>query len=336
MLTQKNISLKPFNTFGIDVIAKEFVAVASIEELVKVLDTNPTDILVLGGGSNMLLTKAVEALVLHVNLKGITEISKSENSVRIQVAAGENWHELVCWCLDKNYGGLENLSLIPGNVGTAPIQNIGAYGVELKDSFISCEALNIHTKTLKTFTKDDCDFGYRNSIFKQALKGQYIITSVVFELSSKNHHLKTNYGAIETELNRYGIDQPTIQDVSKAVISIRNSKLPDPKVIGNSGSFFKNPIISLTKFEELQTQFPQMPSYKVSEDAIKIPAGWLIETSGFKGKTFTNYGVHSKQALVLVNHGGANGTDILNLSLQIQNAIKFIFDIDLETEVNIL
>ena len=336
MLTQKNISLKPFNTFGIDVIAKEFVAVASIKELVKVLDTNPTDILVLGGGSNMLLTKAVEALVLHVNLKGITEISKSENSVRIQVAAGENWHELVCWCLDKNYGGLENLSLIPGNVGTAPIQNIGAYGVELKDSFISCEALNIHTKTLKTFTKDECDFGYRNSIFKQALKGQYIITSVVFELSSKNHHLKTNYGAIETELNRYGIDQPTIQDVSKAVISIRNSKLPDPKVIGNSGSFFKNPIISLTKFEELQTQFPQMPSYKVSEDAIKIPAGWLIETSGFKGKTFTNYGVHSKQALVLVNHGGANGTDILNLSLQIQNAIKFIFDIDLETEVNIL
>ena len=336
MLTQKNISLKPFNTFGIDVIAKEFVAVASIEELVKVLDTNPTDILVLGGGSNMLLTKAVEALVLHVNLKGITEISKSENSVRIQVAAGENWHELVCWCLDKNYGGLENLSLIPGNVGTAPIQNIGAYGVELKDSFISCEALNIHTKTLKTFTKDECDFGYRNSIFKQALKGQYIITSVVFELSSKNHHLKTNYGAIETELNRYGIDQPTIQDVSKAVISIRNSKLPDPKVIGNSGSFFKNPIISLTKFEELQTQFPQMPSYKVSEDAIKIPAGWLIETSGFKGKTFTNYGVHSKQALVLVNHGGANGTDILNLSIQIQNAIKFIFDIDLETEVNIL
>jgi UDP-N-acetylmuramate dehydrogenase len=336
MLTQKNISLKPFNTFGIDVIAKEFVAVASIKELVKVLDTNPTDILVLGGGSNMLLTKAVEALVLHVNLKGITEISKSENSVRIQVAAGENWHELVCWCLDKNYGGLENLSLIPGNVGTAPIQNIGAYGVELKDSFISCEALNIHTKTLKTFTKDECDFGYRNSIFKQALKGQYIITSVVFELSSKNHHLKTNYGAIETELNRSGIDQPTIQDVSKAVISIRNSKLPDPKVIGNSGSFFKNPIISLSKFEELQTQFPQMPSYKVSEDAIKIPAGWLIETSGFKGKTFTSYGVHSKQALVLVNHGGANGTDILNLSIQIQNAIKFIFDIDLETEVNIL
>ena len=336
MLTQKNISLKPFNTFGIDVIAKEFVAVASIKELVKVLDTNPTDILVLGGGSNMLLTKAVEALVLHVNLKGITEISKSENSVRIQVAAGENWHELVCWCLDKNYGGLENLSLIPGNVGTAPIQNIGAYGVELKDSFISCEALNIHTKTQKTFSKDDCDFGYRNSIFKQALKGQYIITSVVFELSSKNHHLKTNYGAIETELNRSGIDQPTIQDVSKAVISIRNSKLPDPKVIGNSGSFFKNPIISLSKFEELQTQFPQMPSYKVSEDAIKIPAGWLIETSGFKGKTFTSYGVHSKQALVLVNHGGANGTDILNLSIQIQNAIKFIFDIDLETEVNIL
>jgi len=336
MIIKKNISLKPFNTFGIDVNAKEFVSVDSTEDLVKALDTNPSDLLVLGGGSNMLLTKSIDALVLHINLKGITVISKSDTHVKVQVAAGENWHDLVCWCLNYNFGGLENLSLIPGNVGTAPIQNIGAYGVELKDSFVSCEAINIQTKTVKTFTKEDCNFGYRNSIFKQALKGQYIITSVVFELSSKNHQLKTNYGAIETELKNAGIEHPTIQDVSKAVVSIRKSKLPDPKIIGNSGSFFKNPIISTSKFKGLQAQFPQMPSYQISEDSFKIPAGWLIETSGFKGKTFDNYGVHTKQALVLVNYGDASGLDILNLSIQIQNAIKFIFDIDLETEVNIL
>ena len=208
--------------------------------------------------------------------------------------------------------------------------------MELKDSFVSCEAINIQTKELRTFTKEECDFGYRNSIFKQELKGQYIITSVVFELSSQEHSLKTNYGAIETELQNYGIKIPTIQDVSKAVISIRNSKLPDPKIIGNSGSFFKNPVVSYSKFEILQALFPQIQHYKISAEAVKIPAGWLIDTAGFKGKTFGNFGVHAKQALVLVNYGGASGMDILNLSNQIQKAVKFIFDIDLETEVNIL
>ena len=336
MIIKNNITLKPFNTFGIDVKATEFASINSIQELRDVLNTNPTDLLILGGGSNMLLTKDVEALVLQINLKGISVISRSENSVQIEVAAGENWHELVCWCLNENFGGLENLSLIPGNVGTAPIQNIGAYGVELKDSFVSCEAINIQTKELRTFTKEECDFGYRNSIFKQELKGQYIITSVVFELSSQEHSLKTNYGAIETELQNYGIKIPTIQDVSKAVISIRNSKLPDPKIIGNSGSFFKNPVVSYSKFEILQALFPQIQHYKISAEAVKIPAGWLIDTAGFKGKTFGNFGVHAKQALVLVNYGGASGMDILNLSNQIQKAVKFIFDIDLETEVNIL
>ena len=238
MTIKNNIALKSFNTFGIDVNAREFASIDSLEELKNVLNTNPSDLLILGGGSNMLLTKDVEALVLQINLKGISVISRAENRVQIQVAAGENWHELVLWCLNENFGGLENLSLIPGNVGTAPIQNIGAYGVELKDSFVSCEAINIQTKELRTFTKEQCDFGYRNSIFKQELKGQYIITSVVFELSSQEHSLKTNYGAIEAELQNYGIKNPTIQDVSKAVISIRNSKLPDPKLIGNSGSFF--------------------------------------------------------------------------------------------------
>jgi len=336
MTIKNNIPLKPFNTFGIDVNASQFAAINSVEDLKDVLNTNPSDILILGGGSNILLTKDVDALVLQINLKGIRVLSELENRVQIEVAAGENWHEFVCWCLKENFGGLENLSLIPGNVGTAPIQNIGAYGVELKDSFVSCEALHIQTKELKVFTKEDCNFGYRNSIFKQELKGQYIITSVVFELSSQHHILKTNYGAIESKLENTGIKTPTIQDVSKVVISIRNSKLPDPKIIGNSGSFFKNPVVSASKFQILQSQFQLIPHYNVSEDSIKIPAAWLIDTAGFKGKTFGNFGVHTKQALVLVNYGGASGKDILTLSLQIQKAVKLIFDIDLETEVNIL
>ena len=336
MTLKNNISLKPFNTFGIDVNASKFVSIDSLQNLKDILNTNPVDLLILGGGSNLLLTKDVEALVLQINLKGISVISSFKNSVHVEVAAGENWHELVCWCLNKDFGGLENLSLIPGNVGTAPIQNIGAYGVELKDSFISCKAIHIHTKELRTFTKEECNFGYRNSVFKQELKGQYIITSVVFELSRYDHSLKTNYGAIEAELQNSAIETPTIQDVSKAVISIRNSKLPDPKIIGNSGSFFKNPVISYSKFEVLQNQFPQIQHYKISENAVKIPAGWLIDTAGFKGKTFGDFGVHTKQALVLVNYGGASGKDILNLSQQIQKAVKYIFEIDLETEVNIL
>ena len=336
MKIKNNITLKPFNTFGIDVNAAEFASISSIEDLKNVLNTNPADLLILGGGSNLLLTKDVNALVLQINIKGIRVISRLENRVQVEVAAGENWHEFVCWCLKENFGGLENLSLIPGNVGTAPIQNIGAYGVELKDSFVSCEALHIQTQELKVFTKEECNFDYRNSIFKQELKGQYIITSVVFELSSQQHILKTNYGAIESELKSTGVETPTIQDVSKAVISIRNSKLPDPKIIGNSGSFFKNPVVSASKFQILQSQFQLIPHYNVSEDSIKIPAAWLIDTAGFKGKTFGNFGVHTKQALVLVNYGGASGKDILTLSLQIQKAVKLIFDIDLETEVNIL
>ena len=317
------------------VVAKEFASIESKQDLAKILKTNLSNLLVLGGGSNMLLTKDVDALVLHINIKGIEVVSVYENNVRVRVAAGENWHEFVSWCLDKNYGGVENLSLIPGNVGTAPIQNIGAYGVELKDTFISCEAMNIQTQELRAFTKEECDFGYRNSIFKEELKGQYIITSVIFELTSLQHTIKTNYGAIKSELKNDGIENPTIQDISKAVISIRNSKLPNPKVLGNSGSFFKNPVISCSEFELLKIQFPKIPYYKVSETNVKIPAGWLIETAGFKGKTFGNYGVHNKQALVLVNYGNASGKDILELSEKIQEAILIVFDIVLESEVNI-
>ena len=283
------------------VVAREFITIESKKDLIAALNTNPSNMLILGGGSNMLLTKDVDALVLHINIKGIKVVSNSENNVRVEVAAGENWHEFVSWCLDKNYGGVENLSLIPGNVGTAPIQNIGAYGVELKDSFVSCQALDVDTKELRTFTKKDCNFGYRNSVFKDELKGQYIITSVIFELSSHQHITKTNYGAIEAELKKNGVVNPTIQDISTAVISIRNSKLPNPKVLGNSGSFFKNPVIAHSKFEIIKEQFPDIPHYIVSDATVKIPAGWLIETAGFKGKKFGSYGVHDKQALVLVN-----------------------------------
>ena len=337
MRIQENISLKPYNTFGIDVQAAAFVSVSDISEIKQVLnEQSTTNHLILGGGSNMLLTKKFDGLVIKIDLKGKQVIKEEGNYVYIKAAAGENWHEFVLWCLEHHYGGLENLSLIPGNVGTAPIQNIGAYGVELKDRFVRCEALEIASSKLKTFTKVDCNFGYRNSVFKNQFKGKYIITSVVFKLSKTEHQLHTNYGAISSELARLQITQPTIQDVSRAVISIRQQKLPDPKVLGNSGSFFKNPVISKEQHQKLLSNFPEIPSYPVSQTEVKIPAGWLIENAGFKGKRFGNYGVHKNQALVLVNYGGAQGSDILKLAEIIQQTIKKIFDVSIEAEVNIL
>ncbi|WP_452222931.1 UDP-N-acetylmuramate dehydrogenase [Lacinutrix chionoecetis] len=337
MHIQHNISLKNFNTFGIDVKAKHFISVTTLAELISVIELEDyPNKFILGGGSNMLLTKDIDALVIHINLKGISIVKEDKNHVYIKANAGENWHEFVIWCLNHDFGGLENMSLIPGNVGTAPIQNIGAYGVELKDSFVSCEALNLDNLTIEVFKNEDCNFGYRNSIFKNEIKGKYIIVSVVFKLTKKNHQLYTNYGAIASQLEEKGITNPTIKDVSNAVIAIRKSKLPDPKEIGNSGSFFKNPIISLDDFQQLKKVFPNAPSYKVSEKEVKVPAGWLIETAGFKGKTFNNYGVHKKQALVLVNYGGAKGEDILKLSELIQKTIYRIFNISIEAEVNII
>jgi len=337
VVIQKNISLKPYNTFGIDVLAKAFVTVTTTDELKKVLETNSKEkILFLGGGSNILLTTNFDGLVVKLDLKGISIISDNDDSVLVCANAGENWHAFVLWTLKHNYGGLENLSLIPGNVGTAPIQNIGAYGVELKDQFVQCEGLSIETLELKTFSLKDCEFGYRNSIFKQAAKGKYIITSVVFRLSKRNHKLNINYGAITSELEKMNVHHPTIHDVSKAVIQIRQQKLPDPKVIGNSGSFFKNPVISKEQYYDLQRNFENIPCYTISETEVKIPAGWLIEKAGFKGKIFGNYGVHKNQALVLVNYGGADGKDILNLAKLIQKTIKKIFNVSIEAEVNIL
>ncbi|WP_047544705.1 UDP-N-acetylmuramate dehydrogenase [Psychroserpens sp. Hel_I_66] len=333
----KNISLKPYNTFGIDVNAKKFVSVNTLEDLIAIFSSeNDPQKFILGGGSNMLLTKDIDALVIHLDLKGKEIISKTEDDVFIKCNAGENWHEFVLWTLEHDFGGLENLSLIPGNVGTSPIQNIGAYGVELKDTFQSCDALNLKTLEIETFDKNTCQFDYRNSIFKQQAKGKYIIVSVVFKLSTANHKLHTNYGAISSQLKEWNIDEPTIQDISKAVIVIRESKLPNPKEIGNSGSFFKNPVISIEEFSKLQLNFKEVPHYNVSEKEVKIPAGWLIEKAGFKGKTFGNYGVHKNQALVLVNYGGATGTEILALSKLIQKTVHRIFNIDIEAEVNIV
>jgi len=334
---QENISLKPYNTFGIDVHAKRFVSVSTIDELKDIFKLEGyTQKFILGGGSNMLLTQNVDALVIHMNLKGIYIESQSENEVLVKASAGENWHEFVLWCLDNDFGGVENLSLIPGNVGTAPIQNIGAYGVELKDVFESCEVLHIKSGTIRTFTKGECKFDYRNSVFKNDFKGEYIILTVTFKLSTKDHQIKTGYGAITSELENQKIVNPTIKDVSNAVISIRSSKLPDPKKIGNSGSFFKNPVISKTQYNTLKENFPDIPSYEISNDLVKVPAGWLIEHAGFKGKTFGNYGVHKNQALVLVNYGNAKGEDIKKLALLIQKTIIRIFNIKLEAEVNII
>lgn len=334
---KNHISLKPYNTFGIDVKAKDFVSVQSVKQLRDVLiDNKSKNKLILGGGSNLLLTKDQDLLVIHVDIKGIEIIEENEDFVLIKASAGENWHEFVIHCINNDFGGIENLSLIPGNVGTAPIQNIGAYGVEIKDSFISCEALSTQNGKISIFSKEDCQFDYRNSIFKQQAKGKYVINSVTFRLSKRNHQLHINYGAIKSQLEIMNVVQPTIKDISNAVIKIRQSKLPDPKKIGNSGSFFKNPLISKYQYKELLKNFPDMPFYPISENHVKVPAGWLVEKAGFKGKRFDDYGVHKDQALVLVNYGKASGKDILKLAQLIQHTIHRLFGILIEPEVNIL
>lgn len=337
MQIQEQVSLKTYNTFGIDVLASKFASVTSIEELKSILELSKSENkLILGGGSNMLLTKNVEAFVIHLNIKGIHIIEETNNHVIIKAYAGENWHELVLWCIAHNFGGIENLSLIPGNVGATPIQNIGAYGVEIKDVMVCCQALHIASGQIKTFNNKDCNFNYRESIFKQELKDQYIVLSVNLQLTKNNHHLKAGYGAISAELAASNIINPSIKDISNAVIAIRESKLPNPKEIGNSGSFFKNPIISKDKYETLLENFSDVPHYPISETAVKIPAGWLIEHAGFKGKTLGNYGVHKKQALVLVNYGGAKGEELFNLAKLIQLTVKRLFEIEIEMEVNII
>ena len=335
MNIEENISLKNYNTFGIEVTAKRFICIDSVYQLQELLKVEK-DIFLISGGSNMLLTKDIEKLVVHIDIKGVSIDQENENEVFLTVNAGENWHEFVLWCVDNNYGGLENLSLIPGNVGTCPIQNIGAYGVEVKDTITKVEALHIETGKLVQFSNEECKFGYRNSIFKNEVKGKYIITSVSFKLTKQNHNFNTYYGAIETELTSKNIAKPNLKNISDAVIAIRKSKLPDPKEIGNSGSFFKNPVITKAHFLTLQKTYPEIPSYIVSENQVKVPAGWLIEKAGFKGKRFGDFGVHKKQALVLVNYNNATGKDIYNLAETIQKKIKSKFEIKLEIEVNVI
>ena len=335
MDVKQNYSLKKYNSFNIDVIAKEFIQINSIKELIDLQKNSKNkNKLFIGGGSNILFTNNFEGLVVHINLKGISVKKMNENFSEIKVMSGENWNELVNWCIENNLGGLENLSLIPGNVGAAPIQNIGAYGVELKDVFISCEVYDLNAEKLNIYNLNDCKFGYRDSIFKK--NNNLIVVSVKMKLSSKNHKINSSYGGINDELKKLNIKEPTIKDISNVVCEIRNKKLPNPNKIGNAGSFFKNPIVNSKKINWLKENFNNIPFYKIDENSYKIPAAWLIETSGFKGKDFGNFGVHKTQPLVLVNYGKASGSDINKLSLSIKEVVNKLFKIELETEVNII
>lgn len=338
-MIQENFSLKNHNTFGIDVETKYFCEINSIEELQNVLQ-NPLfknlPILFLGGGSNVLITKKFEGITIFMNLKGIQEKIINENEVIVSAKAGENWHHFVEYTLKKNYGGLENLSLIPGNVGTSPIQNIGAYGAEIKDHFSFCEALNLKTNEIIRFSKEDCQFGYRDSFFKQH-RNQFAILEVGFSLTRTHHTLNLKYDVIHHELEKLKIENPTIQDILKAIINIRQSKLPNPKITGNAGSFFKNPTISRKQFSQLEEKYPDIKGFSVSKDEVKVYAGWLIEKIGWKGKQIGNVATHSEQALVIINKTGkASGKEVYVFSEQLIQEVKNTFNITLEREVNII
>jgi len=334
---QANVSLKNFNTFGVDANARYFVEISHPDELTELfLDPQwkAGKTLVLGGGSNMLLVNDFDGLVIRINIRGI-EHRLSHNDVFVEAGAGEVWNDLVNYCVIRGYAGLENLSLIPGSVGASPVQNIGAYGVELQEVFHSCRAFDVATGTFKIFSKEDCRFGYRDSIFKNELKDKYIITTVKFTLSLIPK-LNLSYGAIEQELTSRGISSPTIQDVSKVVAHIRVSKLPDPSTIGNAGSFFKNPVISPDQFSGIEANFPDVVHYPAANGEIKLAAGWLIEACGWKGKVVGHTGTWKNQALVLVNHGGATGQEVYEFSSKIVDSVYAKFGITLRREVNII
>jgi len=332
---QEGVSLKPYNTFGIDVRAATFAKFQSIEALIELLPTiRSTETIISGGGSNMLFTKNFDGLFAKNCLLGIKEIERTDTTIILEAGAGEVWHDFVLYCVDHGYGGLENLSLIPGCVGASPMQNIGAYGTEIKDTFEYLDALEISTGTMKRFYLNDCAFGYRESVFKRELKNQFIICSVAFRLSL-NPTVNTSYGVIEAELTAMGIESPSIKDVSNAVIRIRQSKLPDPKQLGNAGSFFKNPVVSAGILATIEQSYENVPSYPANDGMVKLAAGWLIEKAGWKGKRLGPVGVHERQALVLVNYGEGTGSEVYNLSEQIIEDIKQKFGVSLEREVNI-
>lgn len=338
---RENYQILAYNTFHMDVKARFFAEINYQEELLEAIESGQLNklsengLLILGGGSNLLFTRDYDGLVLHINTKGIESELHPDNTALVTAHAGENWHNFVTWCVDKGYGGLENLSLIPGNIGSCPIQNIGAYGVEVKDTFHSLTAIDRKTGEFRTFSKEGCQFGYRDSIFKNELKGKYIIWSVTFKLSL-NPVIHLEYGAIKQELSAMGIDNPGISDVSKAVCNIRKSKLPDPELLGNAGSFFKNPTVDCKFADTLKEAFPNMVSYPNGKETVKLAAGWLIEQCGWKGHREGDAGVHQSQALVLVNYGHAKGSDILTLAHRVQNSVYEKFGVKLEMEVNVI
>ena len=338
MNIEQNISLKNLNTFGIDVWAAYFSKFKSIDDLTELLTNTKSQIpnpIILGGGSNILFTKNVDGLVLKNEITGIENINEDEEHVYIKAGAGENWHRFVLYCLENNYAGIENLAMIPGNVGASPMQNIGAYGVEIKDVFDSLDALNIEEQKIVSFNTADCAFGYRESVFKNKYKGQFIITSVTYKLNKKPV-FNISYGAIKDELEKMKVQELSVKVIAQAVINIRTSKLPDPKVIGNAGSFFKNPEVDIILFEVLLAQFPKIVSYRLNNGKVKLAAGWLIEHCGWKGYRKGDAGCHEKQALVLVNYGKAKGKEIYDLSSEILQSVHEKFGVELEREVNIL
>lgn len=338
MQIQQNYSLKRFNTFGIDVKARYFSQFQSLSELKDLIDKSEKlnkPALILGGGSNILFTHDFDGFVLKNELKGIELVKEDESFYYVKAAAGENWHQFVLYCLEHNYAGVENLSLIPGNVGASPMQNIGAYGVEIKDVFYELEAFHLQDKEVVKFGLNDCGFGYRESVFKHMYKGEFVILNVTLRLN-KTPVFHVSYGAIEHELEKTGVKELSIQNISQAVINIRRSKLPDPNIIGNAGSFFKNPEISTEKFENLKTKFPGIVGYAVGNEKTKVAAGWLIEQCGWKGYRDGDAGCHAKQALVLVNYGNASGEEVYRLSQLIVNSVRHKFNITLEREVNII
>jgi UDP-N-acetylmuramate dehydrogenase len=331
--------LRAFNTFHIDAKARLLGTVSTEKEVVELFGSavyRQHASMILGSGSNILFTRDFEGLVIRNELKGISLVDESDEYVTVKVASGELWHPFVIYCVQKKWGGVENLSLIPGTVGAAPMQNIGAYGVEIKEVLVSVDAIDRQTAAKRTFTTDECRLGYRESVFKSELKEKYFISSVTLRLTKKNHRLNASYGAIKDTLAQMNVSEPDIQSISDAVISIRRSKLPDPSQIGNAGSFFKNPLISSDHFQSLKKQYPAIPGYFSDNQSVKVPAGWLIEQDGWKGKRFGDAGVHKQQALVLVNYDNAKGEEILSLSKRIQSSIHERFNIMLTAEVNII
>lgn len=342
MEIKENISLKKFNTFGIDVSARYFASFRSSDELVELLGQKDTATinhtqapLILGDGSNILFTKNFNGLVLKNNITGFKIIKEDAHHLYVQAGAGENWHQFVLYCINKGWAGVENLSLIPGNVGAAPIQNIGAYGSELKEVFYCLEALDLNEKKLKEFSVNDCAFGYRDSVFKRECKAQFGITSVTFRLN-KIPTFNISYGSIGKELEVMGVRELSIKSISDAIIRIRSSKLPDPQITGNAGSFFKNPIVTAVSFGKLKSKFPKIVGYRQENGDFKLAAGWLIEDCGWKGFRRGDAGCHAWQSLVLVNYGNALGSEIYSLSGEIIQSVIEKFGILLEREVNII